>query len=69
MHHLTDRGEKAVDLLTKLAHGDLALVRVALTTHGEDDIEHVINYIRQNRRDSSRPPRVDMPLAGPAPKA
>lgn len=55
MNHLSDRGERAIDLLTKLAYGDLALVRVALTKYGDGKVEDVINYIQENRKKTSPP--------------
>ncbi len=50
MNHITDRSKRALDLLTELARGDLALVRVALTRYGETSIDAVIDYITKHRR-------------------
>ncbi len=56
MNHLSDRGEQAVSLLTKLAYGDLALVRDALSQHGNGRVEDLIAYIRDRRTASPQSP-------------
>jgi len=66
MNHLSDRGKRAIDLLTELAGGDLALVRVALTEHGDASIDAVIKYINDHR-ESPSPPRPTNKLGSPRP--
>ncbi|MEJ1970323.1 MAG: hypothetical protein WDN03_17100 [Rhizomicrobium sp.] len=44
-----------MSLLTKIAHGDVALVRDALAKFGNKSVEEVVAYIRA--RQKSPPPR------------
>ena len=48
MDLMTDRTERAISLLTRLARGDVALVRLALLKHERDGVEKVIEFIRQS---------------------
>ena len=41
--------EEAIRLLTRLARGDVALVRSALLKHERNGVESVIDYIRTHR--------------------
>jgi hypothetical protein len=63
MQLLDRRTQKATSLLTKLAFGDVTLVRDALAKHGDDDVDKIIAFIRA-RRDPSRGPGVKTPAAG-----
>ena len=67
MQLLDRRTEEGVTLLTKLAYGDVALVRAALIEHGEEKVEVVIRYIRDHRNPDRRPasPRSPHPSAKP----
>jgi hypothetical protein len=51
---MNDRTEKAIHLLTRLARGDVALVRSALLKHERDGVDKVIGYIEDvlNRREA-----------------
>jgi hypothetical protein len=55
MQLLDEKTEEAVGLLTRLAFGNVALVRDALARHGDDSVEAVMDFIVKKRGDPPRP--------------
>jgi hypothetical protein len=51
MELMDDETEDAIRLLTRLARGDVTLVRTALQKHERDSVESVIEYIRLHRKE------------------
>jgi hypothetical protein len=47
---MNNQTEEAVRLLTRIARGDVAVVRLALLRHERDGVEAVINYIKAKRK-------------------
>jgi hypothetical protein len=55
MHHLDDESERALTLLTRMAFGNVALVRDALAKHGDDSLDAIVRYIQTHRDPKLRP--------------
>lgn len=57
MELMNDRTQEAIRLLTRLAGGDVSLVRMALLEHERDGVGKVIEYIERavsNREDPAQ---------------
>jgi hypothetical protein len=52
MELMSDETEKVMRALTRLAKGDVSLVRSALLQFGDQGIDPVIEYILSQQRDS-----------------
>jgi hypothetical protein len=52
MELMDDETEKVIRALTRLAKGDIGLVRAALRRHGDQGIDPVIEFILAHQRDS-----------------
>jgi hypothetical protein len=50
MELMNNETEEAIRLLTRLARGDVALVRSALIQHERHGVDAVISYIQEHRR-------------------
>jgi hypothetical protein len=50
MELMDDETEEAIRMLTRLAHGDVALVWAALAKHERDGVDKVIDYIKGHRK-------------------
>jgi hypothetical protein len=57
MQLLDNKTDQAVSLLTRLAWGNLALVRDALAQHGDESVEAVMRFIMDRRGPRPRLPK------------
>lgn len=67
MHLLTKNSERGLELLTRLAYGNVSLVRDALLKHGRDKkIDDLIEFVKERR---GKPPYAPAPDKTDAPSS
>ncbi len=59
MELMDSQTETAIRLLTRLAYGNVALVREALVKNEGKDVDAIIQYVRKHRRGG--PPAIHVP--------